>query len=545
MKTKRIVIISLLIFLILLIISVYFFTSSYFLNKNVKTRIEKEFRHQSNGQYSLTIDHIDMSILQQSVVFKGVAIQPNKYNSDDLSYDVSFSDIKFSGLKVLRYIISRKSEVEAINLTNPSLTIYRGSGEKVIDEDTTAFSLYEVIKPFSRSLKISKIEVENFDLKLFKSVSDSTPLLYSNDNYYRIINFSVDKSSERIPGLFKADSIMLLLNNFKYTTNDSLYTFDIKHMKVLYSDSLLLLDSVRVIPNYSKKKFATIAGKQTDRFDIFAKELKFNRIDLRLFFEYYGFKSKSLDITDFSMTAYRDKNDKREFARPESLQSLILNSPAQIQIDTINVINSVIAYEEVAEGKTKPGRITFNKINGHLTGLTNDSLLISIGRNMQFDATCLLMNKQKLNASYTFPLNTSKMVFTCKAYLTDFPMIELNKMIEPITGIKITDGTIDTLSFSFDANDYESNGKIKFVYHNLKINKESDNKGIKKLIDKVTVFVVNNLVIPSGNLDNKRPTSGNMHYVRNKERFMFHYTWHTIFEGIKNVIGITDKKKKE
>lgn len=533
--------------LLIIILLVAFFTSSWYLDKNVKVRLESEFKRQTEGRYALKIGSMDISLLSGSIGFRDISVTPDKLSPKLAAYNVSAKGAELTGLNVLRFLFRKRIIVDAINLEAPSLTITQGLPGKVEEDvEKAPFSLYNVIKEFANSIRIKEVEVGNFDLKLYSSGNDTVPSLYSNNNQLRIINLYVGASNNNIAGLFETDSIALVLNKFSYRTDDSLYTFKVERMEVSYQDSLLMLDSVRVIPNYSKRAFADIAGKQTDRFNIFAGKLEFKKIDLRRFFEHHDLVTPVLNISDFSMVAFRNKNDKREYNIPASLQEMILSAPVYLRVDTINLRESIIAYEEVAAGKKVPGRITFNDISAKFTGLTNDSLLISTGRELIFKANCRFMDEATLYASYTIPLNTREMVFQCSGYLTSFPMPALNQMIEPTTGFSLKQGIIDTLDFTFKAGERESYGKMKLIYKDLKIELPVKEKKEANLKDKLMVFVANNLVLKDSNPSGKKePRISTMHYERNKQRFMFHYTWQTMFTGIKEAVGMPDIKSKK
>jgi hypothetical protein len=534
------------IFLLLVILTIGFFTSSWYLNKVVKVRLEKEFGKQTNGEYSLAIKSMGISIPRGSIVFRGLAIEPVNVPERDAAYTVTSSDIRFTGLNVLRFIAGKKIVVNSIELSDPSLMVVQGtSGMEQHTDTTAAFSLYNLIKEFAKSVNVKKLEVANSNVKLFSNRLDTIPSLSSNDNYFKIVNLYVGPSTDKISGLFTADSISLVMNRFDYTTGDSLYTFNVKRMEASYGDSTLTIDSIKVIPNYNKRRFAEIAGKQTDRFDVTAANVFFRKIDLRRFFEQHDLICPSLDITAFNMVAFRDRNDNREFNIPESLQQLLHDAPVYLRLDTIRLNKSFIAYEEIAPGKKEAGRLTFNDINANFTGLTNDSMLISMDRNLYFSAECNLMDKGKLVASYVFPLKVKEMVFECNGFLTEMPMSALNGMLGPSAGVVLNQGVIDTMDFNFTAGEKSSKGKMKLIYHDLKLEMpESGDKNVK-LKDKISMFVANNLIIKESNPQkNKAPRIADMYYERNKQRFLFHYTWQTIFSGIKETVGMPDIKPK-
>lgn len=546
MKRKRLfpVIIAVTIFVV--VVLTILVASSWYLDKFVKTKLQDELYNQTNGEYSLTIHSLKLNLLSQSIIFNDVTFKPETSTPEKATYTGSAKQIKFGGLGILKFFLAREINVHKIEFVDPNVTITQ-SLVNTPDHDTTKdFSLYNFISSFTNSIAIGSFNLTNFDFKLYSKPGDSIASLHSNNNHFKVINFYVGEETKNLEGMFRADTIALIMNRFEYTTTDSLYTFNVEKMRVSYADSVLKVDSIEVIPNYNKQRFAEIAGKQTDRFNIFAQTLEFNKINLKHFFERHGLIVRSLDITNFNLTAFRDKNDDRHFDIPKSVQALLKEAPIYINIDTLSIFNSFIAYEEVAPGKELAGRITFNEIYGEMIGLTNDSVKVADNHKIEFRAVCKLLNSAKLSAFYTFPMNTSQMVFDCSGFLTDLPMNELNPMIEPNVGISINEGIIDTLDFSFHAEENSSTGTMKFIYRDLKLQVPESDKHKTKGIGGFTLFLANTFVLKENNPSGNRPPRiSSIHFVRNKQRFMFHYTWNSIFSGIKETVGVPQSNKNK
>lgn len=532
------------IFIFLLIFIIFFAflfsVSSWYLNKYVRVRIEKAFSEQTSGEYKLSIGSLKLNFLRRHILFANVAVQPDKLKEGDPSYEGHARELSFDGLHVIKYLMGRGAEVNEILISEPKVTMISGEISDVQDDaDSTAFSLYGVIKEFAKSIKVNRFNVENFEFSLFNKRTDSTPSLYSKRNSFLIVKLKIDQETSKLPGMFEADTISLSIFNFSYTANDSLYTYDVGTMHVNYTDSMLVFDSVKMIPNFNKRWFGNVAGKQTDRFDINVGRLIFERVDLRHFFEYHGFKSQKLSIQSLVIKAFRDKNDKREYFEPPSVQRLLKTSPIYIRIDTVKVYDSRIVLEEVAPTKSSPGSIIFDKINAEMTGLTNDSSLFTSESGISFKANSMFMGEGNLGATYFFPLSTMDMEFKCTGLLTGLPMNTLNRMLEPTVGVSIKSGYIDTLEFEFDAGENTSNGWMRFIYNDLEVELPEETGEKHDFKDKLLIFLANNVVLKKNNPTGNKPVRKvPIQYERNKQRFMFNYTWKTMYSGIKETVGI-------
>jgi hypothetical protein len=529
--------------IIAIVVTAIWLLASVYLDRFAKEQLQNAFNEESAGKYTLTISKLRLGLFTGSLTVTDFSIKPGRNAENEIIINTHAKQLSFHGIHILRYFFGKGALVDEIRLTEPTVIIY---GRKDLQtenfNDTTDFSLYGFIRKFARSVTIKRLAVNNFDFEYFHEINDSVPSLKSKENDFLAVNLRVGPETEKLPGMFSADSVSFSVSNFAYTTADSLYTFNVGKMNVIYSDSALVIDSVKVVPNYSKRRFAEIAGKQTDRFDISARKLYFHSVDLKTFIEYHGFDCKKLEIQRFNLRAFRDKNDTRHFAVPMSVQQLLRESPVFVNIDTIELKQSNIIYEEVAPGKKAPGVISFDNIEASLTGITNDSVRIQENSKIVVEAVSKLSGEGTVKALFIIPMKATGMEFFCGGLITGVPLKTLNKMVEPTAGISFSSGFIDSIDFEFNAGDVESRGWMKFRYKDLQIELPESGKN-NTFGEKLMVFLANNLIIKKNNPSGEGYASKvPLHYERNRQRFMFNYTWKTLYSGIKETVGVPEIK---
>lgn len=535
------------IFLIILVAGIQLSFTFYFNNK-IKSELEAALSEQTKGEYEIVIGDLGTNIFTQSVYISQFLLKPDK-NSDPTApkYFVSASEINFQHFGVISFLLRKDLKISGIELKNPSAYIYRNSNrtKKKSTQKKERFSIYNLIKKSIHSIKINGIEIKNADFRIYDDYRDSVPSMVSNDNELIVANFRINQSVEDSGKLFKADKVRMQINKFSYTTKDSLYSVNVKKLTASYTDATLILDSAEVVPNYSKRNFAHEAGKQTDRMKIAAERLSFRNMNVKLFFERNWFIAEDLNIDNLNVAAYRDKNDSRIPDRPKSVQALLKSIPIYAVIDSIHLRGSEITYEEVAEGAVNPGKITFNKVAATITGFTSDTTLFSKYKILVVDARGYFMGKGKLSARYVFPLNTDEMVFDCSGKLQELPFTAINPMMEPNASVSMKEGEIDSMIFSFHANDKMAKGKMKFVYHNLKLellNRKNHKAGV---VENVLSYLVQKLIIKDSNPSSKESVRiTEINNPRNPGRFIFNYTWKSILSGIKPAVGLPESLGK-
>ena len=112
-------------------------------------------------------------------------------------------------------------------------------------------------------------------------------------------------------------------------------------------------------------------------------------------------------------------------------------------------------------------------------------------------------------------------------------------MLEPTVNISLKSGYIDSLHFKFDAGENVSNGWMRFIYNDLEIELPEEKGENHDFKDRLLVFLANNIILKSSNPSGNKPVRVvPIQYERNKQRFMFNYTWKTLYSGIRETVGI-------
>lgn len=521
---------------------------TFYFNNSIKSELQEQVSIQSNGEYQLKIDKLNTNIFNQSVFLSGFFLNSVKEkNVNAAKYIASAREINLIDFKLWPFLFNKDLIVDRMELLSPSGYIIRSTEEYYTSTKDTSkkFSLYNLLSGHLHSLTIKKIEIINSDIKVYDNAKDTLPSISSGDNSVEILNFIVNETAEKAGRLFLADQVDLEIRNFSYTAKDSLYSISIKKLVASYTDSVLTLDQIKVIPNFSKKEFASEAGKQTDRMKISIQSASYNKMNVKLFFERNWFIARQLKIDSLSISAYRDKNDSGTHERKKSLQQLIRSIPAYTSIDSIQLEHSIVTYEEVGIGSTKPGKISFDNLNASITGFTNDTSIFSRIVALKINASCNFMNKGKLTALYGFPLNTDKMVFDCSGKLTDMPLPAINPMLKPNTNVLIKDGVIDSMIFSFHANEIESRGSMKLIYRKLQIELLDKRNKKESTLKNLLSFLAHRLIIKEENPSPKEPVRiTEINYPWDGYHFIFNYSWKSILSGIKPAIGLPTVKAK-
>jgi hypothetical protein len=203
----------------------------------------------------------------------------------------------------------------------------------------------------------------------------------------------------------------------------------------------------------------------------------------------------------------------------------------KLKIDLANLF-----YEELNEGSTETGQISFNKVNATLIGLTN----MHPGDTMKLDITALMMNQATIKAKIEFPL--SKIEFHADASMGPFDMKIWNSMIKNLGPAQIESGNAKSLTLSCTANEIAGYGQMIFKFSDLKV--KSLDEGHQGLLGGVKILLANAALVDN-NPDHETLRVGNIEYTRDPGRSIINYFWNLAFSGIKSSVGIQPEKSKK
>lgn len=524
-----------------------FLVSSYF-HKRIVERLQQEIIIATDSTYSAKINHFYIDILNANLRLEGVEFLSIKEKRNYVKplYHFTADLVRAEHFAWIDLLRNNNFRVSRLVFENPQIKIWQGEerrANRTAKKDRTDFSFYKIIQPVFNSLSINKIEIKNAGVVIYRSFSDTTIVLNSKDNNIDVRNFRIDESALLAGRYFLADTFNVSIKKLDFVLADGLYTLKAQKCETSYTDSSMVIVDAQLIPNYSKKEFDDEAGHQTDRMKVKAGVVELTGMNVNLFFENNTLIARQLLIDSLDLQAFRDKNLERKPKEIPSLQKTIKSLPIYLAIEKVKVMHSAITYEEVAPGQSKAGKIFFSDVNATLTGLINDSTAITPENKLIMIASSRFMNSGTVEAQYTFPMQTNLMVFDCRGSITGLKMTDLNQIVEPNANIKIKEGVVDKMEFYFKANDVRSSGKMTFLYHDLAVELKDKQTHKTKLKEEVLSFLVNSIIIKKDNpLRNKEVRITPISYERNRERFIFNYTWKSLLSGIKPAIGLPNKK---
>lgn len=510
------------------------------------TKIEKELDKATNGTYHFKIEDISVNLFSRSVTISNTEVystSKNKNQSYFYAQRIVAGKINFAS-----FFLKKRIEMGKIHISKPDIYLKFNPESNNTKSSLTSFSLYNLFKPQFNAVFVEDIVITDAHIEYFKNFDDSVSMVSTKRGDVHIKNLRIDSvttyAKER---WFEAKEFDISLKNLQYTLPDSTYILSFHQINISYIHSMIVIDSFQLIPAYGKYEFAKKAGRQTDRITALCKNILMMGFNTKNLLEKRQLAGKKIILQSLKIHAFRDKNIARVEKRIPTFQELLKKINLKLNIDSLVMVNSEIAYEEHAREATSPGEILFKKAEAIILNLYNDSIQMQ-NKTTFVRAKCLLMGKADLNAAISFPLDHDG-VFSCSGKLGEMKLEDLNSVLEKNAFIFATEGKIDSMHFSFQADKLSSKGTMKLAYHDLKVavkNKKTDDTTAVK--ERVVSFIANNIVLKKNNPEHAdKLRKANMYYERNPNRFIFNYCWKTLLSGIKTTIGVkpdTEDKEK-
>lgn len=505
--------------------------------ENVKARVSES----TQGEYVLSVDGLSINLLTYTITVNNLTIAPAKIGANPKAqYAFKAKILRVIDFSIIPYLKGRDLLINRVEFEEPQISIFQGYERvPVKKEETTGdnFSLYTAFSKKLNSISIDHIDIMNSKFNIYKNGMDTLSVFSTNDNSISIKKFSVNPETDKQNRLFFAEKFEIVMNKFSYHLGSGLYSLHGKSLSASYIDSTLVIDSLQLVPNFSKKEFADEAGQQISRAKINSSKVSCKKMDVKSFFEYNWLIINKVDIDGCVIDVYRDNTlPLKPVIRP-SLQTMIKVLPFFVSVDSIEMKNGEVKFEVLNPGARSTGKVTINKMNAIITGLRNDTLYYRDDQSIKAVVSGFVFNQGKFMEEYTFPLKATKEFFYCSGSMTAMSMVSFNPIIEQAKQISIKSGQLDSLSFSFVADENSSKGTMKCLYHDLKIEVMNKAGEKNKLKERVKTFLANKLIIKDSNpgKDGHVRISG-IYAKHNPYRFFLFYSMQSILSGIQPAI---------
>ncbi|MDW8286531.1 MAG: hypothetical protein RMJ89_00485, partial [Flammeovirgaceae bacterium] len=225
----------------------------------------------------LSSEKIYFSFTEDSIHVEKLSIKPRIKNIHHCFFEENnrssfFIDKLFvSKIGAYKFLSNNTIDVQEIRLENPHIEVY--SKSKKTSSTFSIDSAFALIKSKFKEAKIGYLIVKDAMLSLNRlDVLDSNLLVpkvkvYTNKFYH--LNLDISKwNIEDSTSFLKSEDVLFTSYKFMFPLPDSLNYLKSEKITLNIAKNQILLDSLELLPRYSKAEYALKSGKALDRFHL-------------------------------------------------------------------------------------------------------------------------------------------------------------------------------------------------------------------------------------------------------------------------------------
>ncbi|PJJ64649.1 hypothetical protein [Chryseobacterium geocarposphaerae] len=377
------------------------------------------------------------------------------------------------------------------------------------------------IKGIQFPLTIKKVTVKNSNVVYDK---ENQPLKFNNLNA-SLNHLEIKQKSDGTGLGVNVENYMFSTKNFTYKTK--FYNMSVANVE--FGNNKVKIDQFAMKPLVSRAQFIKMIPVERDLYDITAKQITAVG-NWNLFSQNKFINASNVNIQSADANIFRSKIPKDD-PKEKALYSKMLRSiKFPLQINNLDVKNSVLVYEEDTPESAGPGKLTFSNFNMNVKNL-NSAKTKGKPTRVDIKINCSFMNLSPLAVNWNFDVANSNDVFAISGRTTNLPVQGINPFIRPYLHVTATSGTIHEMLFNFKGNPEGINGIFNLKHKDLKIaildKKNHEKKGV--------LTAVANLFIKSDS--GKFPEEVTVENVeRDPTKSFFNLFWRGIEDGLKKTL---------
>ena len=447
--------------------------------------------------------------------------------------------------------------IDLIRLDNPSVLMVN----KQLDFNENKLprprkSPYGYISQFLKELRVETIAFR--DIK-FKYINANLPHAEADSLSNLNITLSdwlIDKNSATDPSrLYLLKDIAVNINDYTYATPDSLYHININQLDFKASTGKLKIKKFGLVPRYPEMEFSKVANYAKDRYTISFNDINLDGIDFPLYVLKQELLAKEMNLTNGFVAVFSNNalpagaltEAPERVKKGKYPHQLLQTVKGLITVKKLNLDNIHISYAAYDPESRERGVITFENTSGVITNATNSARFKAANPITEAKLTSNLMGTGAMNVNFKFDLSAKDGAFAYSGTLKNMEGKQLNRITRPLGMLEVRSGFVHELKFDVKANDSVAKGKLDFRYEGLAVNLFKREEGREKIVKRGWLsFLANNLVINTSNPDyTGKFVPAVINYKREPTASFFRFIYRSLYEGIRNSIGLTDAKQEE
>jgi len=299
------------------------------------------------------------------------------------------------------------------------------------------------------------------------------------------------------------------------------------------------VDSFSFHPVLTRDEFVAASPWQTDYMTLKTGKISVSTFNIDQYLEDSVFRTGNITIDKPYFTSYRDKTPPFNAGIIKYLPTkLIQKIPFKISVDTIFISNGTALYTELNDKTKGTAVIPVTKMNGDIFPIKNFGLTNTDSLRIRLNGYLLDSGWIRLRIRESYLDSLSGFLITLR--MRPHSILYLNKILVPLSLVKLQSGYLDTLTMRAVGREYLSLGEMRMYYHDLKVQFLKNGKeDKKKFLQGLITFIANSFIIKN---DNKKRV-GVVYFPRIRDRSFINYYIKIVMSGVASSVGAKKNKR--
>lgn len=472
------------------------------------------------GNYTLKIEQINVSIFTSEIDLINISLLSKREVEDIPEIKAEIEIAELNGFNLIKTYFKKEIDIRDVTIYNFKF---------VGNVEFPAKAISYILSPID--IKVENLHLENFFVDVKSTTSQQTYLIKEGEIRMSEINIlKLDTLTPNIFGEIEFEAAEIIT-----VTADSLYTISALNINYANTANTLKASNFKVVPNHSEYVFASLNPFQKVRIEADITGITFHNFSIANYIKSRDIVCTYVEVENMEMLAFKDRRKTFNHIDRPTFQQMIYDHHGALNIDSLAILNGNIIYTEHSKNASSKGSISFNDVNTRIYNITNDTIYKSEKVYLELKAYALLMGESKINISLKARIFDSQNTFAINGTLSEMEASTLNPILEKSISTTINSGKINSIYFSFSANNSRASGNLKILYQDLHftlLNREVDDD--IAIMPQIKSFIANVIVLEANPMPGKEERPGTIDYERDPERFLFGYIFKSVLSGIKS-----------
>ncbi len=463
-----------LIFLFIALVLIILALAAIFVPGLVESKLKEAILNNNSSEYKNSVGEIDFDLLTRTVSVKDLKIIPTEKAISELKkrtegkkaiFEIALGDISVKNIKFIELIRNKKVLINEISFDNLAIRVLKNEKVKSPEgEGGKQFHPDSIVLKNLNGIKVRQISVRNLKYQVQDAVKSNT--IFNLDSLsFQLDGFIVKKQEDNFFALRSLSENFIIEDiNMKMPEKDMVIS--LAALKINFFKKRIKIDSFQMKPSISKIAMAAKFKFNKAIADLSIKKLELFDFNLRKAIGHEGIFIDSVAVDGLRVELYKDKRKPYDTSLYKVLPHISLKKTKSIiDVKKVHVSNSYLLYEQRNPDSKLLMKVFLADINADFYNIS--SLTTHRNTPMQARLSTKFMGRAPLKVFFKFNMDDKNNNFSFAGTLDSTPFKYFDEILYPLAGLKVFAGQLDKLTFEATANEYQSQGTMTMLYHDL------------------------------------------------------------------------------